>query len=146
MTVIYIVLACLLIGLGIVLYLRAPGRSRQGPAADIPAEEEVAETADENVPQMSADEEKAAVREAYPVLQAIPYVTPREGIYPLPSRMVDDHVKTMLLSKISILPVGTPSLSLLNLLQKPESNAREVTSLVSTNPSFSAKVAAGRIT
>lgn len=138
MTIIYIVLACLLIGLCIVFYFRSSGPSRPGPAADIAPEE--VETAHEDFPEVFADEEKAAVREAYPVLQAIPYVIPAEGIYPLSSPMVDNHIKTMLLSKISILPVGTPSLSLLNLLQKPESNAREVTSLVSTNPSFSAKV------
>ncbi len=139
MTIIYIVLACIvLIGVYILVRKRLVRSGSQPVPDDVSSEED--KTVQGVACKSHVDEEKSAMLEAYPVLQAIPYITPRAGAYPLSLLMVNDGIRTMLLSKLSMIPVGTPSLTLLSLLQDPLSNAREVTSLVSTNPAFSAKV------
>ncbi len=86
-------------------------------------------------------EERSFILEAYPALGEIPYVPVQEGLCPVPYCFVDDAIKETLLRKVSGLPtVSTASLNLLRLLQDPQSNSGEVTTLVSTNPAFSAKV------
>jgi putative nucleotidyltransferase with HDIG domain len=86
-------------------------------------------------------EERSVILEAYPVLGEIPYVSVREGLCPVPYYLVDDAIKETLRRKVSGLPtVSTASLNLLRLLQDPQSNSGEVTTLVSTNPAFSAKI------
>ncbi|NLT23567.1 MAG: HDOD domain-containing protein [Syntrophorhabdus sp.] len=86
-------------------------------------------------------EERSVILEAYPALGEIPYVPVQEGLCPVPYCFVDDAIKETLRRKVSGLPtVSTVSLNLLRLLQDPQSNSGEVTTLVSTNPAFSAKV------
>ncbi|MHB8110944.1 MAG: HDOD domain-containing protein [Syntrophorhabdaceae bacterium] len=84
--------------------------------------------------------EKETVLESYPGLRAIPYMSLDQDLYPLSAITVTDTIKVNLFSTVSRLPFATPSLTLFNLLQNPESNAREVALAVSTNPAFSAKV------
>jgi len=85
--------------------------------------------------------EKAAVLEVCPALREVHYVHVAEGLFPVSHLAVDDTVKKTLEQKISGLPpVSATSLTLLDLLQDPESNPGEITSFVSTNPVFSAKI------
>ena len=134
-------LAVIVIIMGVLVLLRrkkeAAGHQESAAKEDVPA---TGAAVFDDEPRDTAGTEKAAILEAYPVLQSIPYVQAAAGAYPLTAPLVKPGIKTMLLSKISVLPIGTPALSLLGLLQNPESNTREVISLVSTNPSFSAKV------
>lgn len=84
---------------------------------------------------------RAVLLETYPSLKEVDYVPVEEGLFPVSHLAVDDAVKKRLEEKVSSLPpVSAASLKLLNLLQDPESNPGEITSLVSTNPVFSAKV------
>lgn len=85
--------------------------------------------------------EKAAVLEACPALLEVRYVPVAEGLFPVSHLAVDDAVQKTLEQKVSGLPpVSATSLTLLDLLQDPESNPGEITSFVSTNPVFSAKI------
>ena len=88
-----------------------------------------------------ATTDKAAVLEACPALREVHYIHVTEGLFPVSHLAVDDIIKKTLEQKVSTLPpVSTTSLTLLDLLYDPESNPGEVTSLVSTNPVFSAKI------
>lgn len=139
MTVVYIILA-LIIVIGMILFFRKREPRTQEPELLPDPGPTMRETGTGDSAGAAAYNEKAAIMETYPVLRDIPFVSPGAGVFPLTSPMVDAGMKMMLVSQISNIPVGTPSLSLLSLLQNPESNTREVISLVSTNPSFSAKV------
>ncbi len=86
-------------------------------------------------------DERSLVLEAYPALSEIPYIPVKEGLCPVPYVFVDDAIKDTLRRKVSGLPmVSATSLNLLRLLQDPRSNSGEVTTLVSTNPAFSANI------
>ncbi len=85
--------------------------------------------------------EKSAMLEAHPALRRIHHVPIKEGLFPVSHFTVDDRIRKDLEGKASALPnVPAASLKLLDLLQAPESNPREITSMVSTNPVFSAKL------
>jgi len=85
--------------------------------------------------------DKAIVLESCPALREIHYMQVADGLFPLSNLAVDDTIKKTLEQKVSALPpVPTTSVALLDLLQNPESNPGEITSLVSTNPVFSAKI------
>jgi putative nucleotidyltransferase with HDIG domain len=87
------------------------------------------------------EKDKASVLESFPVLREVHYMDVADGLFPVSNLAVDDTIKKMLEQKVSTLPaVSTTSLALLDLLQDPESNPGEITSLVSTNPVFSAKI------
>lgn len=86
-------------------------------------------------------DEKTAMLEDYPALRGIHHIPVKEGLFPVSHFTVDEKAKKDLEARASILPnVQTTSLRLLGLLQTPQSNPNEITSLVSTNPVFSAKI------
>jgi putative nucleotidyltransferase with HDIG domain len=85
--------------------------------------------------------DKAAVLESCPALREVHYMQVADELFPVSNIAVDDTIKKTLEHKVSALPpLPTTSLALLDLLQDPESNPAEITSLVSTNPVFSAKI------
>ena len=87
------------------------------------------------------ESDKATVIESFPALREVSYVQVAEGLFPLSNLAVDDTIKKTLEQKIAELPpVSATSVVLLDLLRNPESNSGEITSLVSTNPVFSAKI------
>lgn len=75
------------------------------------------------------------------ILADIEYVEIGKDIYPAGIEQIDDEIKKNLESKIGIIPqIPSNSMRLMNLLLNPESNIKEIVSLVSTHPVFSAKI------
>ncbi len=87
------------------------------------------------------DPETEAVLKLYPVLRNIPYSPVAEGNWPMSPDAVDKTLKKTIQERIPTPgPIRNSSVRLLNLLKDPESNPSEITSIVSTNPVFSAKI------
>ena len=86
-------------------------------------------------------EETATVLKAYPIFTSIPYSPVVEGAWPMSPDRIDPGLKSRIEERVSSLgPIKTNSVKLLNLLKDPASNPGEITSVVSTNPGFSAKI------
>jgi HD-like signal output (HDOD) protein len=87
------------------------------------------------------DPEVEAVLRLYPILKGIPYAHIPEGVGPGSPDTLDEATKKMIGERISSFgPLRVNSGRLLNLLRDPESNPGEITTIVSTNPVFSAKL------
>ncbi len=144
MTVVLVALGLVIIL--VLLYIMYRGKQPAAAAGSPPDRSTALDPGDEAGPlsfsRVRSDlDERSVILEAYPALSEIPYVAVREGLRPVPYVLIDDAVKETLRRKVSGLPaVSTASLNLFRLLQDPQSNSGEVTTLVSTNPAFSAKV------
>jgi HD-like signal output (HDOD) protein len=87
------------------------------------------------------DPETEAVLKAHPIFANIPYAPVVEGAWPMSPDRMDAGLKSKIEERVSSLgPIRTNSIKLLNLLKDPASNPGEITSVVSTNPGFSAKI------
>ncbi|MCX8110649.1 MAG: HDOD domain-containing protein [Syntrophorhabdaceae bacterium] len=75
------------------------------------------------------------------ILWDIEYVEIGKNIYPAGIEQINDEIKKNLEDKIGSIPqIPSSSMRLMNLLLNPESNIKEIVSLVSTHPVFSAKI------
>ncbi|HON85565.1 MAG TPA: HDOD domain-containing protein [Syntrophorhabdaceae bacterium] len=75
------------------------------------------------------------------ILGNIEYVEMGKNIYPSRMEQIDEDVRKNLESKIGLIPqIPSNSMRLMNLLLNPESNLKEIVSLVGTHPVFSAKI------
>jgi HD-like signal output (HDOD) protein len=81
------------------------------------------------------------ITDSYKELQDINYSPVKQGVeLPLLSD-IDEGIKSSVKEIVSSShPIPTTSLRLLNLLRDPKSSSREISSIISTNPIFSAKI------
>jgi len=137
------VLACLLIILLIVLKRGKSDSTASGGKKGIQIERRGAAPVPAKTVRTSGkqDGETEAVLKAYPVFVSIPYLPVVEGAWPMSPDRIDVGLKGRIEERVSSLgPIKTNSVKLLNLLKDPASNPGEITSVVSTNPGFSAKI------
>jgi len=85
--------------------------------------------------------QRQAVVEQYPVLKEIPYLSIPNTPRPDFGQQIDERFLARIKERFSDQrPLFMNYGDLLNLLRSPDSNLSEITSLVSTNPLFSAKI------
>jgi HD-like signal output (HDOD) protein len=85
--------------------------------------------------------DQKAMSEMYPGLSEITYFPLPAGVFPTGHQTMDGDALRTIKEKISaIKPIPANYVKLLNLLRDPHSNPAEITSIVSTNPVFSAKI------
>ena len=110
-----------------------PGKRVQRPAPrkdDSPGKE----------PDISEPGQKA-VLEAHLILPEITYFPVPDGLSPTGHQTIDGEALKAINEKISaIKPIPANYVKLLNLLRDPHSNPAEITTIVSTNPVFSARI------
>jgi HD-like signal output (HDOD) protein len=79
--------------------------------------------------------------EVYPSLREIIYFSVPDEVFPTRIENIEENIQETIRGKISsIKPISANYVNLLNLLRNPESNPREISTIVSTNPVFSAKI------
>jgi HD-like signal output (HDOD) protein len=89
----------------------------------------------------TSETDRKAVLEVYPGLREITYFPVPEGIFPTGHQTIGGEALKTIKEKISaIKPIPANYVKLLNLLRDPHSNPAEITTIVSTNPVFSAKI------
>jgi putative nucleotidyltransferase with HDIG domain len=89
----------------------------------------------------NTDAQQKMLFEVYPSLREIAYFSIPDGVLPTRIEDIDESIQEMIRGKTSsIKPVSANYVNLLNLLRNPESNPGEISTIVSTNPVFSAKI------
>ncbi len=89
----------------------------------------------------SAEAQRKAFLESYPLLKDVSYFPIAEGAVPKSIHDLSSEVREAVEEKISaIKPIPVNYLKLMNLLRNPESNPGEITSVTVTNPVFSARI------
>ena len=89
----------------------------------------------------SAEAQRKAFLESYPVLTEVSYFPIAEGVSPRSTEDMSPEVREAVEQKITaIKPIPVNYLKLMNLLRNPESNPGEITSVTVTNPVFSARI------
>jgi len=88
-----------------------------------------------------ADIQQKMLHELFPSLKEIDYLSIPEGVFPTPIEHINEELPKAIQEKInSIKPIPADHANLLNLLRNPESNPGEISTIVSTNPVFSARI------
>ena len=89
----------------------------------------------------TSETDQRAVLEVYPGLREIAYFPVPDGISPTGHQTIGGEELKAIKERISaIKPIPADYVKLLNLLRDPHSNPAEITTIVSTNPVFSAKI------
>jgi putative nucleotidyltransferase with HDIG domain len=144
----YIVFFLLFLGivvtLAVIFFLsgrRKPVQAPPRPIADKVSRSSSADGAAEPMRQYNTLEQRAALIAAYPAVKEVAYRSIPEGVFPSILRDTDIDVRKAIETKISFIKlIPESSLKLLNLLRNPESEPGEISSIVKTNPVFSAKI------
>lgn len=113
----------------------SPPASRPQPTyVDKPEEPLPGKIRSEEAPQRS-------LLESYPALREISYTPVVEGFSPMVAKNVSRDVARTVRMKIATMKsIPVNYFTLMNYLRNPESNAGQITSVVMTNPVFSAKI------
>jgi HD-like signal output (HDOD) protein len=89
----------------------------------------------------TSDADRRAMLELYPGLREIAYSPVPAGVFPTGHQTIEGETLKAIKEKISaIKPIPANYVKLLNLLRDPHSSPTEITTIVSTNPVFSAKI------
>jgi HD-like signal output (HDOD) protein len=134
---------CLLLIITVILVARKsarpdPGR-RPARAPNTAAPETSAAAGP--VPLYNSESQREHILTFYPALKATNYIHFAEGATPTALKDIAADLRKGIEERVALIkPMPTASLTLLNLLRNPESDSREVSSIVLTNPVFSAKI------
>ncbi|HOJ42530.1 MAG TPA: HDOD domain-containing protein, partial [Syntrophorhabdaceae bacterium] len=117
---------------------------RKDRGADMPQSERLSSTATSGDKSVEIKPHKIMSTKAIDpktILGHIEYIEIGKNIYPAGVDQIDDDVRKNLESKVGLIPqIPSNSMRLMNLLLNPESNLKEIVSLVSIHPVFSAKI------
>jgi HD-like signal output (HDOD) protein len=145
MTVIFVLICAAVSALLIVLFCLLKGRRGEagpkGPGKYVPRQPVQKASSVVTRPSEADESGLKVILESYPILKEIPYTPAHEGLHPLLPDEISESVRKVVDEKMSAFkPIHANSVKLLNLLKNPESNPGEITTIVSTNPVFSARV------
>ena len=89
----------------------------------------------------NTDAQQKILFEMYPFLREIAYFSVPDEVFPTRIESIDENIHEIIREKISsVKPITANYVNLFNLLRNPESKPREISTIVSTNPIFSAKI------
>ncbi|MBA4392531.1 MAG: hypothetical protein C0407_03160 [Desulfobacca sp.] len=123
------------------LLFRRTNQSQRSGKMDLSVEPKVNPTRGVMGPDLHTDFQRQAMLETYPALKDPPYISLLDSSPQAFRHPIDENFLIKVKERFADQkPLFMKSGDLLNLLRNPDSNLGEITSMVSTNPLFSAKI------